>query len=339
MTMRLFGRDIDLESAIVAEIGVNHEGDLDKALELLRLAHACGADAAKFQTFTPARYASASDPARLQRVTGFDLGEDGLRALKAEADALGFEIFSTAVSDDVVPLLAGLFKVIKIASGDVDCEAVISTAAQCGKPVILSTGLATEDEIVRAVTWFRDAAGGGDIRDRLVLMQCTSAYPTPLEEAEVGAMARIADLTGLRTGYSNHVIGLEACYAAAAAGAPIIEVHFTDCKTGREFRDHALSCDPDDLRDLVAAVPKIRAAMGTGVKKRQPSEIENLKAVRKGVVAAHDLAAGTVLKRDDMMFARPATEFSALEIDTLPGKRLNMALKRGELIPRDGVSA
>ncbi len=335
--MEIFGKNLDREVVIVAEIGVNHEGDLDTAIKLMQAAHGAGADAAKFQTFTPDRYASASDKARLERVSGFDLGEEGFRTLAAEAAKINFPIFSTAVSEDVMGLLDELFPAIKIASGDINFEPVIRAAAETGKPVFLSTGLATMDEITAAIEWFRDAAGVDDIRDRLVLMQCVSAYPTPIEEANVLSVPYLAEKTGLRTGYSNHVIGMEACLAAIAVGACALEVHFTDCKTGRDFRDHALSLDPDDLGLLVDMAPKVKAGLGVRDKGPQPCELENRQAVRKGVIAARDLKAGEVLCRDDLMFARPATEFAASEIDTLGGATLKEAVGKGELIARDNV--
>lgn len=335
--MNIFGRDIDREIAVVAEIGVNHEGDPAVASRLLRLAAEAGAHAVKFQTFTPARYASASDPARLKRVTGFSLDRATHLKLAEEAKTLGVAMFSTAVSDDVVPFLAETFPVIKIASGDLDFEPVIRAAARTGKPMILSTGLGTMEEVERAVGWVRDEVGSAALRDRLVLMQCVSAYPAPIEEASVCGVPFLAERTGLRVGYSNHVIGPEACYAAAALGACMIEVHFTDCKTGREFRDHSLSFEPDDLRALLAVLPRIRASLGMSGKQRMPSELANLRAVRKGIVAARDLPAGTVLKREDLMFARPQTEFAAGEIDALVGRKLGVALATGELVPRSGV--
>ena len=334
--MNLFGKDLNRDVPIVAEIGVNHEGNLDAALKLMRLAQEAGADAAKFQTFTPERYASASDSERLERVRGFDLGEDGFRRLAEEAAKDGFPVFSTAVSEDVVPFLAELFPVIKIASGDIDFEPVIRAAAGTGLPVILSTGLSTAEEVEAAIDWFRDAAAIGDIRDRLILMHCVSAYPTPIEEANTLSIPYLAERTGLRIGYSNHIIGPEACLAAVALGACVLEVHFTDCKTGREFRDHALSCDPDDLAVLVEMAPRIRASLGQPGKQRQPSELPNLSAVRKGVVAARDLEAGRVLARDDLMFARPADEVPAAEI-RLPGARLKAAVGKGEIIRRDNL--
>lgn len=335
--MELFGKNLDDAVPIVAEIGVNHEGDLETALTLMRLAHEAGADACKFQTYTPERFASASDPARLERVRGFDLGEAGFRRIAEEAGKLGFPVLSTAVTEDVVPFLAELFPAIKIASGDVNFEPVIRAAAGTGKPVILSTGLATEDEVETAVGWFKAAAGTDDVRERLVLLHCVSAYPTPVEQANVLAVPYLAGKTGLRVGYSNHVIGIEASLAAVALGACMIEIHFTDRKEDREFRDHALSCDPRDLAQLVEMAPRVRASLGAGGKPRQPCEEEGLVLFRKGVVAARDLAEGTVLKADDLMYARPATEFPAAEITSLEGRQLKAGVKKGELIRRDDV--
>ena len=335
--MKLFGKDLNTEVAIVAEIGVNHEGDVEAASKLIRLARDAGADAAKLQTYTPERYASASDPARLKRVGGFALGEPALRRLAGEASALGLPLFSTPLSEDVVPLLASLFPAMKIASGDLDFEPVVRAAAKTGKPVLISTGLGTLAEIEAAVGWVRDEVGQANLRDRLILMQCVVAYPTPMEQANVLSIPYLAERTGLRVGYSNHVIGPEACYAAVALGAPVVEVHFTDNKVGREFRDHTLSCDPDDLRRLVETLPRVRASLGRPGKDRQACETTNLLAVRKGVVAARDLTPGTVLARADLMFARPATEFPSRDVGTLVGRKLKGALKRGETIRRADV--
>lgn len=335
--MHLFGKDLDHEVALVAEIGVNHEGDVEKASELVRLASESGADAVKFQSFTPARYASASDRARLARVTGFALDEAAHRRLAAEAAELGVVFFSTAVSEDLVPLLAELCPVIKIASGDLDFEPVIRAAAATGKPLIISTGLGTLDEVDQAVDWVRDEVGAAALPERLVLLQCVTAYPTPVAEANVLAVPLLAERYGVPVGFSNHVLGPEACYAAIAHGARLIEAHFTDARAGREFRDHALSFEPQEFEALAAAAPRIRAALGSGAKERQPSESGILAAVRKGVVAARDLPAGHELVREDLMYARPATEFAAHELPTLVGRRLVAAVATGELIARDNV--
>ncbi len=322
---------------IVAEIGVNHEGDVEAASKMLKLAAGAGADAVKFQSYTPDRYASASDPERLERVTRFSLDEDAHRRLAKEAAESNVAFFSTPVTEDMVPLLDELCEAVKIASGDLTFEPVIRASAKTDKPVIISTGLGTEEEVVQAVAWFADEVGQDRLVERLVLMQCVSAYPTPLEESNVRSVPFLAERFGVTVGYSHHSLGIEPCLAAVALGAAVIELHFTDRKSGRDFHDHALSFEPEDLAQLVAMAPKIRASLGHAGKSRQKSELPFLDVVRKGVAAARDLEPGCVLEEDDLMYARPATEFAAKELRDLINRRLNVGLRRGELIPRSGV--
>lgn len=337
--MNLFGRDLTSEIAVIAEIGVNHEGNVEKASELVRLAATTGADAVKFQTFTPARYASASDPARLQKVTGFALDEAAHRRLAKEAKAQGIEFFSTAVTEDVVPLLSELCTAIKIASGDLNFQPVIRAAARTGKPMVISTGLGTVDEIDQAVGWVEDEVGKENLSERLALLHCVSAYPAAIEEANVRSVPFLADRYRLTVGYSNHVLGTEACLAAVALGARVLEVHFTDQSTGREFRDHALSMEPAVLTNLITMARSLEKSLGSYGKERTPGELPNILAVRKGIVAARKLEPGTVLTRDDLMFARPATEFPADQITTIVGKTIACGLELGELITRENVGA
>jgi N,N'-diacetyllegionaminate synthase len=335
--MKLFGKNLDTEVAIIAEIGVNHEGSLAAAEKMLDLAAEAGADAVKFQTYSPDRYASASDPARLARVGGFSLSEENFRSLSERAKARGIYFFSTPLSEDVVPHLTEIADAIKIASGDLTFEPTVRATARSGHAVILSTGLGTLAEIDRAVGWLKDEIGAADLPQKVVLMQCISAYPTPIEEANVLSVPLLAERYGLPTGYSNHVIGPEACLAAVALGAQVLEVHFTDQKTGREFRDHEISFEPSDLAALVRSAPLIKAALGKREKIQMPSELPNLAAVRKGVVAARDLAAGAVLGGDDLMFARPATEFDSNDIGQVIGQTLKQPRKRGETILRADI--
>lgn len=336
--MKLFGKDLTREVAVVAEIGVNHEGDVEAASRMVRLAAEAGADAVKFQTYTPERYVSASDRERLARVTRFGLDESGHRRLAREAEELGVAYFSSAISEDVVPLLAELGPAIKIASGDLTFEPVIRAAARTGKAVIVSTGLCTPDEIDATVGWLSDEIGKDNLAERVVLLHCVSAYPAPLEEANVRSVSFLADRYGLPIGYSNHIIGMDACLAAVVLGAVLLEVHFTDRKRGRAFRDHELSFEPADLAALVAVVPRLRASLGSYAKERQPCERDNLAAFRKGVVAARDLASGPPLAREDLMFARPASEFPAADIESLVGRTLKADVRLGELITRDNVN-
>jgi len=322
---------------IVAEIGVNHEGSFDKAKYLIDSAARTGADAVKFQTYTPSRYASASDPGRLERVTKFSLAHEEFELLSQVAADLKIEFLSTPVSEDVVPLLSRICSRLKIASGDLTFEPVIRAAAQTGKPIILSTGLGTIEEIDQAIEWIRSETGSDWLSHNVTLMQCVVAYPTPIEEANLLSIPFLKERYGLSVGFSNHVIGQDACLAAVALGADIIEVHFTDCKVNRDFRDHEMSFDEKDLREFVVKSQLIYSALGQYGKFRQNSEKSLLKVVRKGLVAARPLRKGSVIRRDDLMFARPATEFDSNELDLVVGQTLLQDLNAGELVPRDAV--
>lgn len=335
--MRLFGKELDREVVVVAEIGVNHEGDVDAAARLIRLAHEAGADAVKLQSYTPERFASTADLVRLQRVRRFCLNRDAHYRLAGWAKQIGANLFSAAITEDVIPLLAELFPVIKVASGDANFEPIVRGAAATGKPVILSTGNCTVEEIEQALGWCRTEIGTERMRDRVALLHCVSAYPAPIEQASLLSIPFLRERFGLVTGYSNHVLGTEAVLAAVALGARIIEVHFTDRREGRDFRDHAMSFEPPELTQLVGSVRKVEASLGRPGKSLQPAELEIRTAMRKGVVAARDLQAGTLLSRDDLMWARPASEFPAAELPRLIGHRLKVALRRGELVPRAGV--
>jgi N-acetylneuraminate synthase/N,N'-diacetyllegionaminate synthase len=335
--VRLFGLNLDHDVAVVAEVGVNHEGDVDVAARLIEAAAEAGAAAVKFQSYTPERFITSADHERFARVKRFGLDEDAHRRLARVAADNGIAFFSSAITEDWVPLIAELGAAIKIASGDLTFEPVITAAARTGKPVILSTGAGSLDEIDRAVGWVKVAVGAAPMAERLALLHCVSAYPTPIEEANLLSIACLKGRYGLVTGWSNHVVGPEACLTAVALGAAIVEVHVTDRKTGRTFRDHALSFEPRDLAELVQAIGRVRASLGTYDKRLTPSELPVRLAIRKGLVAARDLAAGTVLAAGDLMYARPASEFASDEIASLVGKRLLQPLNRGEVLPRAAV--
>ena len=335
--MDLFGLDLATDVAVVAEIGVNHEGNIDVAAGLVEAVAKSGAHAVKFQSYTPERFVAATDADRLDRVTRFALDETEHRRLADVARDNGIAFFSSAITEDWVPLIAELGAAVKIASGDLTFEPVIRASARTDRPVILSTGAGTVDEIDQAVAWFRDEAGTGALADRLALLHCISAYPTPIEEANLLSIPFLAERFDLTVGWSNHVMGSEACLAAAALGASIIEVHVTDRKNGREFRDHALSFEPNELAELVMAVQRVRSSLGERGKAPGPSETPIRSAIRKGVVLAHGLQAGSILEEQDLMYARPAGDFPAHSAATLVGRRLRRDMVRGEPLATDAL--
>jgi len=334
--MKLFGKTVGIDPIIVAEVGVNHEGDPQKALELLQLAAEAGADAVKFQSYTPARYISDDNPERLARVSRFRLDEEAHRHLAEAAERIGVAVFSTPLTDDVVPFLASLFPAIKIASGDIDFEPVIRAAARQKKPMVVSVGNATLDEIDQAVGWVRQEIGDVPLAERLILLQCTASYPAPIEDANLAVIPMLRQRYGVPVGYSNHVLGLEACLAAVALGACLLEVHFTDQKEGRTFRDHQLSMTVSELRALIEATRRVHTAVGSAEKAVQPSEEASRLELRKGIVAARDLTSGIVIKADDLSYARPATYFRSGQRDQLIGRTLKRSVGAGASIrPED----
>ena len=233
--MRLFGKDLDEEPIVIAEIGVNHEGSPGRAWKLITLADKAGADAVKIQVGTV-----QGGP---EREGGkYELSERDIRRLACEAGIAGIPLFASALSLEALELCDELFPVIKIAARDSRNTELTNAAQVTGKPIIVSTACDTDQMIPGAVA-----------------LHTVSKYPTPIEEARVfrvGVLARKFP----HVGYSNHVIGPEACYAAVALGACLIEVHFTDDKT-REFRDHELSFDHEDLKDFIPKANCIRKSL------------------------------------------------------------------------------
>lgn len=335
--MMLFGKDVSRETVVIAEVGVNHEGSIEAAKTIISAIADTSVDAVKLQSYTPARYASASDRERLERVSKFALNENEHLELIAFATSAGLRLISTPLTEDWVPFLAGHCEAIKIASGDLTFEPVIRAAARTGRRVLLSTGCGTVEEIDVAVGWIKREVGDKDLSDRLVLMHCVSAYPVPIEQANILSIPFLKERYGVPVGYSNHVVGPEAVYGAVALGAQVIEVHVTDRREDRTFRDHELSFEPAELADLVKRVHAIRNAVGEYGKTVQQAEEPLRLAIRKGVVAARNLEAGTILSSDDLMFARPATEFDSSELPRLIGKRLNSSIGRGETLMRNNV--
>lgn len=322
---------------VIAEIGVNHEGSFEKAKSLLVLAAESGADFVKFQSYTPERYASASNLERLKRVSKFALTEGQFKELSGLAVDTGVGFLSTPLTEDWVEELKPLVSAFKIASGDLTFKPVIQEAARSGKPLLISTGGATLDEIDQAVEWVRQEVSEENLKEKLTLMHCVSAYPTPIEEANVLSIPFLRERYNLNIGYSNHVMGVEASLAAVSLGASVVEVHFTDQKEGREFRDHALSFDPHDLKTFISMANKIKVSLGAFGKEPQPCEKEGIDLMRKGVVAAKDLRSGDTLTLENLMFARPATGFKSSEIEKLIGKTINQDIKSGCLIPKDAI--
>ena len=314
---------------VMAEVGVNHNGDPELALRLVEAAAAGGADAVKFQTFEPDALALAGaetadyqrtqtgSASQLEMLRRLALPADALRAAARRANELGITFLSTPFDIASVELLSELgVPAYKIGSGDLTNPLLLRAVAAKGRPVLLSTGMATLDEIDAAVAVVR-AAGNPP----LVVLQCTSAYPAPIEDLNLRAIPVLAERYATPAGLSDHSVGITAAVAATALGAAVIEKHIT-LDRSLPGPDHAASLEPAELRQLVDAVRDAYAALGDGQKAPMASEEETRRVARRSLVVRHTLRAGTRLAPDDLDARRPGTGISAMRLDDVVGRVL-----------------
>jgi N,N'-diacetyllegionaminate synthase len=328
---------------VVAEAGVNHNGSVEMALQLVDAAAEAGADAVKFQTFRAeavvlsdapqAAYQRARAPAgsQLEMLRRLELPADAWPSLMARAGERGIAFLSTPFDIGSVALLAELgVPAFKIGSGDLPNLVLLRAVAAHGRPVLLSTGMADMAEVEAAVD---DLRRHGD--PPLVLLQCTSAYPAPAEDANLRAMATLRDRFGVPVGYSDHTLGISTATAAAALGAAMIEKHLT-LDRSLPGPDHAASLEPSAFRELVGAVRDAWVALGDGTKAPRPPELDASHAARRSLVAGRAIARGAVLGADDIGAMRPAGGIPPLRLDELIGRRAARDLRAHELLsPED----
>ena len=322
---------------IVAEIGVNHEGDFGVAADLIGKAAAAGADAVKFQTFQIEHYISSVQPERRARTQRFQLGRDAFRELAEVARQHNVLFFSTPFDMRDADFLDELQPVFKISSGDLTHLALIRHVAAKGKPVILSTGLGTQEEVAAAVDAVKSAQPGVVDNGRLLLMHCISAYPTPAEETNLRNLTWLRETFGTPVGYSDHTLGTKACELAVALGAVALEKHFTYRKEDQTFHDHLLSADPADLKLLVETVRAAEVYLGKAARARGPAEQKNLLNMRRSLGAAVDIPAATPVRADWVTYLRPAWGLGPHELDRVVGHSLRRAIPAGDLIKAEDI--
>ena len=338
---------------VIAEAGVNHDGSLDDALRMVDIAAEAGADAVKFQTFSAARLVTrrAAKAAYQARNTGADDGQLAmLRALELDREAhhalarrtevKGVHFMSTAFDMDSLDFLAGLdIPAIKIPSGDLTWGPMLLKAARLGRPLIISTGMATLEEIgdaleVVAFALTREGLPSGvedlkaafagpeaqaALRGRVTLLHCTTEYPAPLSAVNLRAMDVMRDTFSLPVGYSDHTPGTTVAIAAAARGATVIEKHFT-LDRARPGPDHAASLEPDELAAMIAAIREVETALGDARKAPAAEELPNRAIARRSLVAARAIAAGEPFSLDNLTAKRPADGLSPMAIWPLLGQ-------------------
>lgn len=329
---------------VIAEAGVNHNGQLELALQLVDAAAEAGSDAVKFQAFTADDVAAPSAPkARYQEETTrggesqlamlqrLELDRDAFATLKRRAEERGLVFLASVFDTGAVALLDELgVAAFKVGSGELTNRLLLEEIAARGRPVILSTGAADAAEAAAAVAALR-AGGAEDV----VVLHCVSAYPAAADEANLRAMATLEAGLGVPVGFSDHSEGDEVALAAVALGAVVLEKHFT-LDRSLPGPDHRASLEPAELAEFVRRVRRVELALGDGIKRPSATERLNAAVVRRSLAAAADVPAGTVLTRDLLTALRPGTGIPPARIDEVIGRPVRRALARHELIrPED----
>jgi N,N'-diacetyllegionaminate synthase len=325
---------------VIAEAGVNHNGELDLAFKLIDAAAAAGADAVKFQTFIASEVITAEaakaeyqktttgeQESQLEMVKRLELSFGDFRKLKMYCDDQGITFLSTPFDLKSVDFLAGLGVVaLKISSGDLTNDPLLRHVAAQKRPVILSTGMSDMDEVREALAVI-NAAGNNDV----ILLQCVTNYPAAAEDINLRAMLSMQSAFDVNVGYSDHTLGIEIPLAAVALGACVIEKHFT---LDKNFAgpDHRASLEPHEFKAMVEGIRKVEASLGDGRKVPAASEASNAAVARRSIVASRDISAGTVITPAEITFKRPGTGLPPRMADQVVGKTARVDVKAGTLL-------
>lgn len=310
---------------------MNHNGDMAMAKGLIDAAAEAGADYVKFQTFSADRIAlKSAGKAGYQKQTTcagesmhemlarLELSAEMHEELISHCRARGISFLSTAFDGESVDFLAGLgLELFKIPSGEITNLPYLRQIGRLGKPVILSTGMSTMEEIGAALQVLEQA---GLAREKMTVLHCTTEYPAPFGEVNLRAMQTIRSALGVNVGYSDHTLGIEIPVAAVAMGASVIEKHLT-LDRGLPGPDHSASLEPAEFKKMVAAIRNVEIALGDGIKRPTPSEALNMQVARKSLVASRPIKAGEVFTAENVTAKRPATGLSPMCWDDVMGKR------------------
>jgi N,N'-diacetyllegionaminate synthase len=333
---------MQVKTLIIAEAGVNHNGDLILARQLIDAAANAGADIVKFQTFSANRLVTRSAQKanyQLQTTDGEETQYDMLRRLElsenahheliAHCEYRGITFLSTGFDIESVDFLLRQGQTcFKIPSGEITNLPYLHHIGQLGKTIILSTGMATLGDIEAAIEVLEKA---GTPRNMLTVLHCTTEYPTPMAEVNLRAMQSIQSAFGVAVGYSDHTQGIEAAIAAVAMGATVIEKHFT-IDRNLPGPDHQASLEPSELKAMIAAIRNIEVGLGDGIKRLTPSEAKNKMVVRKSLVARRSIKAGEIFTSENIGVKRPGTGISPMRWDEVIGKKAYRIFVEDELI-------
>lgn len=315
---------------LIAEIGGNHEGDFDYAKRLCQLAIDTDVDMVKFQIYTGDSLVSREEsPVRNKHFKRFELSPAQHIELAEMVQSAGLTYTSSVWDLEAMDWIDPYIPVYKIGSGDLTAYPVLKATAALEKPLILSTGLSTEAEVLEAVEYIQACNPIYKRADMLAVLQCTSMYPINPSDAHLKVMDHYREKTGLTIGYSDHTEGSKALYYAVAMGAEVLEFHFTDERAGKEFRDHKVSLMPEEVKELIREIKLIHDYQGQGDKVPTEIELENGHELsfRRAVYPKMDLSTGTVLREEHLTVLRPNHGIDARDYDKVLGKKLKAPLR------------
>ncbi|OGQ07196.1 MAG: N-acetylneuraminate synthase [Deltaproteobacteria bacterium RIFCSPLOWO2_12_FULL_40_28] len=333
---------------IIAEAGVNHNGNFDLALKMVEVAKECGADAIKFQTFqaeslvdTHAQLADYQKNnlknktiSQYEMLKALELSKDNFIKLKKKSDQVGIYFLSTPFDEESVGFLEPLVNAFKISSGDLTHYPLLKRVSQGDKPVILSTGMSDLEEVRRACQVFYGHKCKSDILNPLTLLHCTTNYPASFAEVNLLAMKTLNQELKLSVGYSDHTVGCEVALAAVAMGASMIEKHFT-LDSSMEGPDHKASLDPLALKQFIKIIREIELALGDGIKKPMNSELSNRKIARRSLYYSKKIDAGSKISEKDLIVKRPAIGLNPFDWDSIVGKTLKKSVNKDALVEKE----
>ncbi len=329
---------------IIAEAGVNHNGDLQKAIELIDVASRAGVDIVKFQTFKADKIVSKSakkakyqsenigddDDNQYNMLKSLELSDGDHATLIQECKKRDIQFLSTAFDVDGIDFLNNLdLPFFKSPSGEITNYPYLKRLAGKGKPVVLSTGMANMEEVKAAIQVLTEH---GLAKKDITVLHCNTEYPTPMEDVNLKAMNTIGDELGVQIGYSDHTLGIEVPIAAVALGAKVIEKHFT-LDRNLPGPDHRASLEPDELKEMVTAIRNIEKAIsGNGKKEPSSSELKNRTVVRKSLHTKKELKKGHKVSENDLIPLRPANGINPMDIHDVVGRTLKSDFKAFELL-------
>lgn len=330
---------------IIAEVGVNHNGNLDIALQLIDAACEIGADCVKFQTFKASQIVTQASPkakyqievtdkneSQFEMLKKLELGFEDYKVLIKRCEQKGIDFLSTPYNKEDVDFLESLNVTgYKIASGQLTELPFLRYVANKQKTMIISTGMANLADVFLAVEAIRQQ-GNEDI----VVLQCTTNYPSRIEDANLLAMSSIKEACKVRVGYSDHVENNYACFASVALGAEIVEKHLTLDIT-MEGPDHSSSLDPRQFKELITGIRNIEKALGTGFKTPSQIETDNSFGMKRSIVVLNDMKAGTIISEDDLGFKRPNNGLSPNMLELVLGKQLAKDVKKDESLQYSSI--